>query len=158
MAECNNGTRLRAFATFLRAAINFHSARAIPFFSFLRTIEINCLTAREGGDISERNSSAEADTVAWFSEHVLCSFFFPFLPARRASLRRKRVFLARLPPTLFMIPCALPLHVTAPAAILRIAPSRKRILRPQLRVQAILLFKYSQSVGTCEPGERVSTK
>lgn len=151
VVDCNNGTRLHAFATFLCVAINFHSARD-PFFSFFRTIEINCLTARKGGDISERKNLG-ADTVAWFSEHVLCSLF----SSSSRTFGGNACFLLDSHRLYLWYRVFSPLHVTAPAAILRIAPSRKCILRPQLRVQAILLLNILRAWEPA-PGERVSTK
>lgn len=142
----NNGTRLRAFATFLPVPINFHSARS---FFFLLSHDRDKLF---NGEKRWRHFRAQQ---SWNRYHSLVQraramlFFFP--PSRRqASLRKKRVFLARLPPTLFMIPAAIsPSHVTALAAILRIATSRKRILRPQLRVQAILLLNILRAWEPC---------
>lgn len=131
-----------------------------PFSSLFRTIEINCLTARKGGDISERNDLGGADIVAWFSEHVLCSFFYcPPSPPHVLGEPPKETRVSCSTPTGLYLRCpsAPSLHVTAPAAILRIAPSRKRILRPQLRVQAILLLNILRAWEPA-PDARVSTK
>lgn len=128
---------------FLRAPINFHSARS-PFF-FLSH-------ARDKLFNSEKRWRHFRTQESWLpipqpgSASTCYAPFFPS-PPFWASLRRKRVFLMRLPLTLVMIPGARPSHVTAPAAILRIATSRKRILRPQLCVQAILLLNILSERG-----------
>jgi len=109
-----------------------------PFFPFFRTIEINCLTARKGGDISERNNLG-VDIIAWFSEHVLCFFFLPLYAVRWAFGRNACFLLDSHRLCLWYRLLSLS-HVTALTAILRMATSRKRILRPKLRVQAILIL------------------
>lgn len=150
---------------FLRAPINFHSARSS--FFFLSHDRDKLFNGEKRWRHFSAQQSRSADTVIWFSEHVLCSFFFPPPPSLPPSplARYRRVFVGNacfLLPTptdsIYDIPGALPSHVSpARAAILRIATSRKRILRPQLRVQAILLLNIP---GAWEPapGERVSTK
>lgn len=129
------------FAVFLQVAINFRSA---IFRSIFLAVKINyCLTARSG-----RKSISEGNNLGYrymaLLQRARAMLFLPTRPARTFS----RVSCST-PLTLFMIPSASLRASPLPAAILRIAPSRKHILRPQLRVQAILLLNIlSDIVGT----------
>lgn len=144
---------------FLRVAINFHSARS---FFFSLSHDRDKLFNGEKRWRHFRTQRSRGSRYRSLVQRARAMLFFLLSPGPSPRVlgepsEETRVSCSTPTGLYLRCPSAPFLHVTASAAILRIAPSRKRILRPQLRVQAILLLNVLRA---WEPASdaRVSTK